>query len=155
MEEHIKQSNLIEGINDPAEDSQSMIAWDYLAKQKHVGMSELLKTHQLITVRQLEPRYSGHFRDVPVWVGGHETPSPTIAMSIIHSLLIDLRQNPHWLNPKKAHVQFEKAHPFIDGNGRTGRMLMWWHEKQLGIKPTLLLADERGEYYKWFKEGEK
>lgn len=41
-------------------------------------------------------------------------------------------------DPWKMHVAFEKLHPFMDGNGRTGRALWAWHMKQLGLDPFAL-----------------
>lgn len=38
----------------------------------------------------------------------------------------------------------------VDGNGRTGRMLMWWQEIQQGKEPTLITFNNRREYYDWF-----
>ena len=54
-------------------------------------------------------------------------------------------------DPKEMHIRFEKIHPFADGNGRTGRMLMWWHEIKLEREPTLILNAEKEKYYKWFE----
>ena len=60
------------------------------------------------------------------------------------------------LEPKDMHVRFEKIHPFVDGNGRTGRMLMWLHEYWLGREPTLIRSNEadRHYYYQWFREAQ-
>lgn len=153
MKEYIHQSNLIESIDDKKEDAQSLLAWEYISSLKKIGIPELLETHRLITVRQLNRKEAGHFRTVPVWIGGYKVmPSPFMAQQLIYNLLMDLMQEPARYTPKELHVRFEQAHPFIDGNGRTGRMLMWWHEIQLKKKPTLIWFDERREYYDWFSD---
>lgn len=41
-------------------------------------------------------------------------------------------------NPWKMHVEFERLHPFMDGNGRTGRVIWAWHMKKLGLDPFAL-----------------
>ena len=52
-----------------------------------------------------------------------------------------------------AHFAFEKAHPFLDGNGRVGRILMNWHLKRLGFEFAGLISFEeylenhRDKYY--------
>lgn len=151
MQDHIRQSNLIENINDSAEDAQSLIAWEYISKQDHIGLPELLETHRLITLKQLDKKDAGSFRTVPVWIGGYKLmPAPFMAQQLIYNLLMDLMQRPEEIDPKEAHVRFEHAHPFIDGNGRTGRMLMWWHELKINRKPTIIEFDKRQAYYTWF-----
>jgi len=151
MQEHIRQSNLIENIDDPKEDAQSMVAWEYISKQDHIGIPELLETHRLITKNQLNKNHAGHFRKVPVWIGGYKLmPTPFMAEQLVYNLLVDLIQRPEEIDPIVGHIRFEHAHPFIDGNGRTGRMLMWWHELKIKRKPTLIEFDKRQDYYKWF-----
>lgn len=41
-------------------------------------------------------------------------------------------------NPWKTHLAFERLHPFLDGNGRTGRALWAWHMQRLGMNPFAL-----------------
>jgi Fic family protein len=52
---------------------------------------------------------------------------------------------------KVLHVQYEKIHPFVDGNGRTGRIFMNWWRINNGL-PILVIHEgkEQWEYYKWF-----
>lgn len=52
---------------------------------------------------------------------------------------------------KNHHVEYEIIHPFVDGNGRTGRMFMNWERLKGGL-PILVIheGEEQQEYYKWF-----
>lgn len=51
------------------------------------------------------------------------------------------------------HIVFEKIHPFIDGNGRIGRILLNYMRIKLGLPFLIIWADEREDYYKLFKHG--
>lgn len=153
MKEHIRHSNLIEDIDDPAEDARSLEAWEWLQEQKMLSQLVILELHKRITISQLGDD-AGRFRSVSVTVGGHYPPDGMVMKGQIYGWGIDMIE--HWktLDPKEMHVRFEKIHPFIDGNGRTGRMLMWWHENRLGREPTLIRSNEadRHYYYQWFRE---
>lgn len=151
MLEHIHNSNLIENIDDPDEDAQSCEAWAYLIGHDEITPNLIRETHRLITKNQLKSNEAGQLRTVQVWVGRRYCPPPVVARSQFFDWCLAMEQDWEELDPKEMHVQFEKIHPFIDGNGRTGRMLMWWHEKKLGRKPTKILVTERQKYYKWFK----
>jgi Fic family protein len=107
--------------------------------------------HRRITLKQLPERQRGKWRTIQVYVGGHTPPAPVFVVSQIGQHLNHLRHDYKTLDPKAMHVQFETIHPFVDGNGRTGRMLMWLHEVKQGKEPTLLKAEERQKYYNWFR----
>lgn len=145
MREHIHQSNLIESVTDPREVTQSLRAWQYLARQPEITEDVVLKTHYLIMER-LWHNIAGHYRDCNVEVGGRVCPSWHSVPFRMEEWLLTFQK----MTPQEAHVKFEHIHPFRDGNGRTGRMLMWWHEKSLGQEPTLIKFDERFKYYRWF-----
>lgn len=154
MIDHIRHSNLIEGIDDPAEDARSLEAWDWLKDQKYLSQMVILELHRRITCGQLPEDEAGHFRRVPVTVGGYSPPDGMVMKGRIYGWGVKMIDQWKVLEPKDMHVEFEKIHPFVDGNGRTGRMLMWWHEKKLGREPTLIRSNEadRHYYYQWFRE---
>ncbi len=158
MQQHIRESNLIEGIDDPAEDARSLAAWNWLLDvvgDKHViSQTVILELHKRITCTQLPPEEAGHFRRIQVYVGNHVPPSGEVMLGQMYGWGMDMLEHWQTLDPREMHIRFEKIHPFVDGNGRTGRMLMWLHEKWQGKEPTLLLNDEKNKaygYYDWFR----
>lgn len=157
MDEHIRQSNLIEGIDNPEEDRRSMRAWKWLRGQHGISTGVVLELHRRITLKQLGPRQRGNWRTIQVYVGNHVPPAPALVMPQISRLIDKLRFEYHTLDPIEMHVEFETIHPFVDGNGRTGRMLLWWHQQKRSELPTLFLNAEKHEkYYRLFdKRNEK
>ena len=57
---------------------------------------------------------------------------------------------------KMSHVEFEEIHPFVDGNGRTGRILMNLYRIYMGF-PILIIhtGKEQKEYYSWWNNDRK
>lgn len=144
--EHIKQSNLIEGVRDSDEVDRSLVAWSYLREQEELTLEVVLEVHQLI-MRNLWRSIAGKLRQNGVMVHGALCPHYSEVPALLNNWLVIYKEH----TPKSAHIGFELIHPFRDGNGRTGRMLMWWHEIQLGKKPTIITFDGRFDYFEWFK----
>lgn len=152
MTEHILQSNEIENVHGEKELHQSLLAWHWLELQPMPFTGEIvLGLHARIMKNFLPGRLggAGSYRVNNVTVGGRMCP---------HWREVPEKMD-DWLNvmlgwdiidPKDAHIQFEHVHPFVDGSGRSGRMLMWKHELSRGYIPTLIEFEKRWEYYEWF-----
>lgn len=149
MRQHIRESNLIEGIDDPAEVDQSLKAWAYLLGQDQLTHEVVCETQRLICWNQKDLRgdQKGHYRSVSrvnVRVGNYVAPDWHEVDDLMADWLDEHEQLSPWLN----HVQFESIHPFADGNGRTGRALYWWQQVRAGEKPRLFKAAQRHKYYR-------
>ena len=152
-EEFLKESNAIERVYDDDSLQQAKYAWKYLMSQTVLSLGIILKTHKILMLHQehLRPYERGYFRDIMVYVGG----KPMLNAIKIHERLeqwcIDgMKEN---VDTKESHILFEKIHPFVDGNGRIGRMLMNWQRITV-LKKSLLIIHEGKEqlkYYQWFK----
>lgn len=145
----LRESNAIEGVLDEDSLTQAMFAWDFLKEQKRMSAHVMLKTHKTLMLHSnLSPNEKGYFRQVPVYIGGHEAPSYYHTEAQLDLLIKQMNLNPkHW---KRHHIEYEKIHPFVDGNGRTGRMFLNWERLKVGMPIKIIKAKERMRYYEWF-----
>lgn len=150
MREHIRHSNLIEGVTNPDEIDVSMNAWEYLLKRDFLTETVVLKVHDIIMHWHLHESRRGVWRKSGVMVGGRVCPHYIEIPILMHEWLESMRTYWENISPRDMHVAYEHVHPFVDGNGRTGRMFMWFHEMLLGQEPTLIKYAEREAYYEWF-----
>ena len=147
--EFLKESNAIEGVYDRDSFKQAIYAWEYLKKQGELTPNVILRTHQILMKNHL-PGEAGHFRRCQVLVGGHEGEDwHSIPESIVRWCSWAGKVF-NWERIKLGHVEFERIHPFIDGNGRVGRMLMNWQRLKVEIPVLVIREAEKQAYYDWF-----
>ena len=148
--EFLIESNAIEGVYDADSLLQAFKAWEFISKKRELKRADILKTHKILMKNQnLLPEEKGVFRERAVFTGGVEA----ISWYIIEEAIEPWRMN-IWLYPKgwKAHhIRYEKIHPFIDGNGRTGRIFMNWERLKVGLPILIIKESEKEKYYRWFK----
>lgn len=138
-------------------------AWDYMKKQDKMTIPVLLTTHRILMepYTHIEEKDKGNFRTCDVFIGGQR--KRFIAYALFQEQLIELfkrmndpdaagdRRKDIWA--RAVHVEFEDIHPFIDGNGRVGRMLYNWHLLKMGLPIHIIhRGDEQMEYYTWFRK---
>ncbi|MFA6325218.1 MAG: Fic family protein [Candidatus Paceibacterota bacterium] len=167
--EFLKESNAIERVYDEDSLEQAENAWSFLIEQRTITPAVVLRTHFLLMKNHgILDQYKGTYRNCPVWIGGREGINHLQIFEEIKKWCNDMNDT-GWIDKwckvpgknykknfehisKLLHVQYEKIHPFIDGNGRTGRMFMnWWRIKN--DLPLLIIHEgkEQMDYYKWFK----
>lgn len=156
MYEHILQSNMIENVSGTREIATSLFAWKYLVTCNTVSKQTILNVHAMIMNNLLPCSSIGTWRKLNVLINGStNNPPHFLLIEELMELWVKDFQSYQDLNPLSTHVQFENIHPFVDGNGRVGRMLMWWHEVKLGEEPTLIRDEDKSNYYKWFKSSSR
>lgn len=116
----------------------------------------ILLLHQML-IGGIDDRIAGRFRQVGeyVKVGTHIAPPPERVEKMIGALLFDY-ENDHVSYPldkiASFHLGFETIHPFCDGNGRIGRVLMNYQLLQLGFPRIIIRNKEKKDYYKTFAD---
>lgn len=96
----------------------------------------------------------GDYKKLPNEVGGKETTLPENVAIEMKQLLRDYNNREHKTldDILDFHVQFEKIHPFQDGNGRVGRLIMFKECLKNGIVPFIIEDDIKMFYYRGLSE---
>jgi Fic family protein len=146
--EFLKQSNYIEGEDGNIE--QPARAWQFIKSLEEMSNSDICKAHKILMLDKPYPPPRGYFRSVPqinVTVGGHTAPNWWLVDGLMSNWCLDYEA----MGWQLAHIRFESIHPFVDGNGRMGRILMNWQRLKEGL-PILIIHEgkEQQDYYKWF-----
>ncbi len=133
-------------------------AFDFLRElvKEQVILSESIikQIHYLVLADKKDDR--GIYRRVPIRImdAKHESVQPYLIQPKMERLLEDYRNSTEHIIPRLArfHIEFERIHPFIDGNGRTGRLLVNLELMKAGFPPIDIKFTDRIAYYNAFDE---
>jgi len=143
----LRESNAIEDVWDDDSLKQAVLAWEYCVKQPVMTPKVVLKTHEILMAHHLFSDDLGKFRTCPVYIGGREG-KPWFALpELMEQWCTRVNTSRTW---KKDHCAYEDIHPFIDGNGRSGRIFMQWQRMKLGLPILVIKEQEKWAYYQWF-----
>jgi len=124
-------------------------AVESLSAADTVTVDGLLEVHERLLARTRLREHAGQIRSVQNWIGGSSF-NPCSAAFVppppeqVEALLADLcafvndDELPAVAQAAIAHSQFETIHPFVDGNGRTGRALLHVVLRRRGVAPRIL-----------------
>ncbi|MDR1617580.1 MAG: Fic family protein [Treponema sp.] len=151
LKEHFEAVNHKEGIQ---------FLYDFVKKKREPDEKIILEIHKII-LKNISDMDAGHYRNVNVMITGavHLPPPavkiPKLMMEFIewyyeHRSKLSIPELAGWVHYKMVYI-----HPFVDGNGRTARLLMNLILIQNGYPPAVILNIDRRKYYRVLKEADR
>lgn len=124
------------------------------AATQEVDKELILLLHQML-IGGINDDISGRFRKKGeyVRVGSYIAPPPEQVEPMIDTVLVEYASNLEAYpidKIAKFHLDFETIHPFCDGNGRIGRVLMNYQLLRLGFPGLIIRNKEKHDYYQTF-----
>lgn len=127
-----------------------------VAATQAMNRERILLLHQML-IGGIDDAIAGRYRenDEYVRVGSHIAPPPAQVEPLMQTLLIEYASNLEAYpidKIAKFHLDFETIHPFCDGNGRIGRVLINYQLLRLGFPGIIIRTKEKEDYYEAFPE---
>ncbi len=132
---------------------------DKKAKEKELNLDMILFLHQML-ISNIRDDIAGRFRKENefVRVGNYIAPNPKEIIERLTNMLSEYNATNHENIIKRIarlHLKFECTHPFVDGNGRIGRVINNYLLIREGFVPINIKFINRQKYYEAFKEFEE
>jgi Fic family protein len=133
---------------------------EYIRNKDNVGggvdKEKMLLLHRML-LENINMNIAGRFRKKGeyVRVGTYVAPAPEKVEGLLSEALIGYSSNDQMYfidKVAKFHLDFESIHPFNDGNGRIGRLLINMQLRGYGFPPIIIQNKDKKEYYRAFRE---
>uniref|UniRef100_UPI004047D08C Fic family protein n=1 Tax=Mariniflexile sp. TaxID=1979402 RepID=UPI004047D08C len=129
------------------------------ATEKALSLETMLLLHKML-ISNIIDDIAGRFRNEDEWVrvGNHIAPNPKDVMELLKNMLVEYQINDTQNivdRIAKLHLTFEHIHPFVDGNGRIGRVINNYTLTRENYVPINIKFSNRKEYYEAFVEFDK
>ncbi len=124
---------------------------DLIKDKKPITESNIKNIHQLV-LKEIDDKNAGKYRDENVKIKGatHIPPDYLIVPELMKKLIInydDWKKYHPIIRASLLHGELVKIHPFVDGNGRTSRLVMNLSLMNSGYLPVIIKKEKRLEYY--------
>ena len=154
LEDKVAPSKPLKDIRET--ESHAKVFLGMLKAREKISEELLLKWHKDI-FENTKPDIAGQFRNYIVRVGPYIPPDWHDLKKLLKQLITFVNESK--LNPvesaARAHYMFEKIHPFGDGNGRIGRLLMNYILWKNGYPMLIIEYKKRKSYYKALQRTEE
>jgi Fic family protein len=150
-------------VDDIIETTNHFVAFDYLLDTLHEPLSSVIikEFHRILksgTGDALKSWFAvGNWKKLPNEIGGAKTTKPENVETTIKQLnewYLD-RGNTTFETVVEYHYRFEMIHPFQDGNGRVGRLILFRECLKNNIVPFIIDETHKQFYYRGLKEFER
>src|SRR3989338_3258736 len=136
-------------------EAHSKVFLEMLTKKNKIANKLILKWHKDI-FHETKPELAGRYRDYLVRVGNYLAPDWQDIKKLMNKFVKSINEK---INPVEisaiAHYRFEKIHPFGDGNGRIGRLIMNKILWDNGYPMLIIEYKNRKSYYKALQKNEE
>ena len=146
-------------IDDVIETINHFIAFDRVIDFANYPLSErfIKELHKILKTGTSDSQLNwfaiGNYKKVPNEVGDRQTTHPRLVANEMSKLInsYNSKQNHTIEEIIEFHVNFERIHPFQDGNGRVGRLIAFKECLKNNIVPFIILDEKKEFYYRGLK----
>lgn len=129
---------------------------DSKAKEQELSLETILLLHKIL-IGNINEDVAGRFRNDHEWVrvGSYVAVDPKEITNRLNHMFATYHASVHESIIKRIarlHLEFEHIHPFVDGNGRIGRVVNNYLLMREGYVPIYIKYVDRKKYYEAFKE---
>ena len=129
---------------------------DVLSQKKSITQDDILKIHAIV-LKGIDDAFAGRYRNIRVRIKGSSVvlPNPMKVPDLMDEFEKYLQTEKDVITRAiMGHFKFVSIHPFVDGNGRMGRLLMNLILLQNGLWPIIIRPRDRKKYISSIEKGQ-